>query len=173
MDKHKMKKYPLMKISRLGLVLSILLLILLVAVSCSKENDDNATVASELSDEEESTLDEPTMAESTEAVSAAEVNTIDAEKAIEMMDSGDPYVLVDVRTKEEYDEGHIEGALLLPLDQLEGLAKEQLPDKDATILVYCRSGNRSAQASGLLLELGYTQIYDFGGIMDWPGEIVK
>ncbi len=103
----------------------------------------------------------------------AAVNTITAEKAMEMMASGDAYTLVDVRTQEEYDEGHIEGALLLPNDQLETLAAEQLTDKDAVILVYCRSGNRSAQASQLLVKLGYTKIYDFGGIIDWPGEIVK
>ncbi|MCD4715008.1 MAG: rhodanese-like domain-containing protein [Clostridiales bacterium] len=101
------------------------------------------------------------------------VNTINAEVAMEMMSSGDDFILVDVRTQEEYDEGHIEGALLLPLDQLETLSEEQLTDKDATILVYCRSGNRSAQASQLLVDLGYQNVYDFGGIVDWPGEIVK
>jgi rhodanese-related sulfurtransferase len=101
------------------------------------------------------------------------VNTINAEVAMEMIASGDEFILVDVRTQEEYDEGHIEGALLLPLDQLETLSEEQLTDKDATILVYCRSGSRSAQASKILVDLGYQNVYDFGGIIDWPGEIVK
>lgn len=142
-------------LNRTTIIFILLLLIVLVASSCAKNED---------TDDE---TDGVTTSES------ASVNTIDADKAIEMMASGDPYVLVDVRTEEEYAEGHIEGALLLPLDQLETLAEEQLPDKDATILVYCRSGNRSAQASALLVELGYTQIYDFGGIMDWPGEIIK
>ncbi len=108
----------------------------------------------------------------TEASDIATVNKINGEKAMEMMASGEPYTLIDVRTQAEYDEGHVEGALLLPVDQLETLASEQLKDKDAVILVYCRSGNRSAQASELLVELGYTNVYDFGGIVDWPGEIV-
>lgn len=152
--------------SRSILFLILLLLILLVAASCDASNTEDATT------EENASTDVPNATEASSSMDA-KVNTIDADTAIEMMASGDPYVLVDVRTKEEYAEGHIEGAILLPLDQLETLAEEQLPDKDATILVYCRSGNRSAQASALLVELGYTQIYDFGGIMDWPGEIVK
>jgi phage shock protein E len=151
--------------TRVFIVVAILLLTLSLFAGCVNQKNEQEVVAStEAAKGSEST-------ESTEPV--AVVNTIDAEKAIEMMASGDPYVLVDVRTKAEYDEGHIEGALLLPLDQLETLAESQLKDKNATLLIYCRSGNRSAQASALLLELGYTQIYDFGGIMDWPGDIVK
>lgn len=101
------------------------------------------------------------------------VNTINAETAMEMMASGDEFILVDVRTQEEYDGGHIEGAQLLPLDKLGALAEEQLTDKETTILVYCRSGNRSAQASQILVDLGYENVYDFGGIIDWPGEIAQ
>lgn len=153
------------KMRRIMMMLSIMVLTLGFFVSCANDVENQAIEASTEAAETEGST------ESTEA--AVVVNTIDAEKAIEMMTSGEPYVLVDVRTKAEYDEGHIEGALLLPLDQLETLAESQLKDKDATLLIYCRSGNRSAQASALLLELGYTQIYDFGGIMDWPGEIVK
>jgi rhodanese-related sulfurtransferase len=92
---------------------------------------------------------------------------------MEMMASGEDFILVDVRAQAEFDEGHIEGALLLPVDQIETLSVEQLPNKDAVILVYCRSGSRSAQASKILVELGYINVYDFGGIIDWPGEIVK
>ena len=154
-----------LKMRNVMMVLTIMILTLGFFVGCANEVENQAseasTEATETSGDTEST--EP----------AAVINTIDAEKAIEMMASGEPYVLVDVRTKAEYDEGHIEGALLLPLDQLETLAESQLKDKDAMLLIYCRSGNRSAQASALLLELGYTQIFDFGGIMDWPGEIVK
>ena len=108
-----------------------------------------------------------------ETVESAEVVKISAEEAQVMMASGDPYTLVDVRTQAEFDEGHIEGAILLPNDEIETLAPDQLKDKEAVILVYCRSGNRSAQASNLLVELGYTNVYDFGGIIDWPGDIVK
>ena len=108
-----------------------------------------------------------------ETAEIAAVVKISAEEAQAMMASGDPYTLVDVRTEAEYDEGHIEGAILLPNDEIETLAPDQLKDKDAVILVYCRSGNRSAQASNMLVGLGYTNVYDFGGIIDWPGDIVK
>ena len=96
---------------------------------------------------------------------------ISAEKAKEMIDGGN-VVIVDVRTQEEYAAGHIEGALLIPNESI-STAPVELPDKDAVILVYCRSGNRSAQASRKLADLGYTKIYDFGGIVDWPYAIVK
>ena len=79
--------------------------------------------------------------------------------------------LVDVRTPEEYDEGFIENAILIPNETINE-APTELPDKDAVILVYCRSGNRSRQAANKLVDLGYTNIYDFGGIIDWPYEIV-
>lgn len=96
---------------------------------------------------------------------------ISATEAKEMMESQE-VVIVDVRTLEEYQSGHIEGAILIPN---EGITSEpmELPDKDAVILVYCRSGNRSAQASDKLVQLGYTKVYDFGGIIDWPYEIVQ
>lgn len=151
------------------LLISIVLLLALGIMGCNNNQDDDVDMTA-------TTAGTDSAAETDTAAEAADnamVNTIDAEKAMEMMASGDPYTLVDVRTQAEFDEGHIEGALLLPNDQLETLAAEQLPDKDAVILVYCRSGNRSAAASELLVELGYTNVYDFGGIMDWPGEIVK
>ena len=94
--------------------------------------------------------------------------TIDAEEAKRMMDDSVSFVLVDVRTKEEYMEAHIEGALLLPNEEIETSAADILTDKGATILVYCRSGRRSAEAAKKLAEMGYTAIYDFGGIIDWP-----
>ncbi len=94
--------------------------------------------------------------------------TIDAEEAKRMMDRSSSFVLVDVRTKEEYVEAHIEGAVLLPNEEIETSASDVLPDKSATILVYCRSGRRSAEAAKKLAEMGYTSIYNFGGIIDWP-----
>ncbi len=97
---------------------------------------------------------------------------ISADKAKEMMDASKELILLDVRTPEEYEEGHIEGALLIPDFELVSKAEELLTDKDATILLYCRSGRRSAQASKTLSNLGYTKIYDFGGIIDWPYEVV-
>lgn len=107
----------------------------------------------------------------TEAQVAAEV--IDAQTAKALMDENPEAVILDVRTQEEYAEGHIEGALLMPYTDIPAVAEAQLPDKDALILVYCRSGRRSAIAAQSLVDLGYTQVKDFGGINDWPYDIVK
>jgi len=73
-----------------------------------------------------------------------------------------------VRTQEEYDAGHLKGSILIPYTDIEKLAGEKLPDKDATILVYCRSGRRSAIAAQALADLGYTHVMDMGGLQDWP-----
>ncbi len=79
----------------------------------------------------------------------------------------DNAVLVDVRTKEEYDDRHIDGATLIPLDELESIVDEKLPDKEQAVIVYCRSGRRSGIASKILLEKGYKKIYDLGAIGSW------
>ena len=96
---------------------------------------------------------------------------ITAEEAKEIMESAEGYVILDVRTQEEYDQGHIPGAVLIPNTEIETRAEEELPDKDQLILVYCRSGNRSKKAAEVLVELGYTNIKEFGGIIDWPYEV--
>lgn len=96
---------------------------------------------------------------------------ISATEAKEMMDTQD-VIIVDVRTQAEYNEGYIENAILIPNESISG-APSELPDKDAVILIYCRSGNRSKQVADKLVALGYTNIYDFGGIIDWPYEIVE
>lgn len=98
---------------------------------------------------------------------------ISAADAKAIIDGDGTFIILDVRTQEEYDEGHIDGAVLLPYDQIPQEAASILPDKAATILVYCRSGNRSATASNALIDLGYTDVQDFGGIIDWPYEIVQ
>lgn len=97
---------------------------------------------------------------------------ISPKDAKEIMDNEESIVL-DVRTKNEYDQGHIEGAVLLPVDEISSKAEEVLKDKKAKILVYCRSGNRSATAAKTLIKMGYENVLDFGGIIDWPYEIVK
>ena len=97
--------------------------------------------------------------------------TISAAEAKEMM-SGD-YVLLDVRTAAEFNSGHIPGAILIPDNEIAARAENELPDKDALTLIYCRSGRRSALAAKELAKQGYTNIYDFGGIVNWPYEIVK
>ncbi len=95
---------------------------------------------------------------------------ISQEEAKEMMDTQD-VIILDVREQDEYDSGHIPGAVLLPVGTIdEETAAEVIPDKDSTVLVYCRSGNRSKTASSALAELGYTNIYEFGGINTWPYE---
>ena len=97
---------------------------------------------------------------------------ISAEDAKKIIDSED-VIILDVRTQEEYNSGHIENALLLPVNEIPLKAEATLPKKDAKILVYCRSGNRSATAAKSLIGMGYTNVYDFGGINSWPYEIVK
>ena len=101
----------------------------------------------------------------------ARVMKISAAEAKEMMDTQE-VIVVDVRTQAEFDEAYISNAILIPNESIEGEPKE-LTDKDALILVYCRSGNRSAQAAQKLVDLGYVNVYDFGGIIDWPYEIVN
>ncbi|HPB17843.1 MAG: rhodanese-like domain-containing protein [Clostridia bacterium] len=97
---------------------------------------------------------------------------ISAEEAKEIMDQQSGYIILDVRTKEEYDQGHIPNAVLLPNETIGTSKIDLLSDKDQMILVYCRSGNRSKQAASKLVNLGYTNIYEFGGIIDWPYDIV-
>ena len=101
-----------------------------------------------------------------------EYKKISAADAKERMDSGDTIVILDVRTQEEYDAGHIAGAILVPNETIADKQPALLPDLDAEILVYCRSGNRSAQAAKKLIAIGYTNVVDFGGIIDWPYDIV-
>ena len=101
----------------------------------------------------------------------ASYEQITQEEAKRIMDTGNGYILLDTRTREEYDQGHIPGALLIPHTEIAERAEEELPDKDQVILVYCRSGNRSKQASEVLAELGYTNVKEFGGIIDWPYEV--
>lgn len=97
---------------------------------------------------------------------------LSAQEAKEIIDSRDGVTVLDVRTEEEYLSGHIPDAVLLPNESISDKRPELLPDLDAEILVYCRSGRRSALAAQKLSELGYTNIYDFGGIIDWPYETV-
>lgn len=111
-------------------------------------------------------------AEST-AASALKYEEISAEEAKAIMDSGDAHIIIDARTAAEFAEGHIEGAIMIPEYEIALRAEKELPDKNALILVYCRSGRRSKIASQALVDLGYTNVKEFGGIIDWPYEIVK
>ena len=96
---------------------------------------------------------------------------ITAEEAKRIMDTEEGYIILDVRTQEEYDQGHIPGAILIPDTEIKAKAEDVLTDKEQMILVYCRSGRRSKLAAESLVELGYTNIKEFGGIIDWPYEV--
>jgi len=96
---------------------------------------------------------------------------IDQETAARMMEQDDGHIVVDVRRQDEYDEGHIPGAVLIPNEDIGSEMPEQLPDLDQVILVYCRSGNRSRQAAEKLARMGYGKVYEFGGILTWNGEL--
>ena len=103
--------------------------------------------------------------------SSGSYQQITQEKAKEMMDFQE-VIILDVREQDEYNSGHIPGAILLPVGTIdENTAAEIIPEKDSVVLVYCRSGNRSKTASSALSELGYTNIYEFGGISTWSYEI--
>lgn len=98
---------------------------------------------------------------------------ISMEEAVSMMEKETDYIILDVRTPEEFAEKHIPNAINIPNEVIGTEEIAELPDKDQLILVYCRSGNRSKQASEKLVALGYTNIYEFGGINDWSGETVS
>ena len=98
---------------------------------------------------------------------------ITPEEAKKIMDSGEEHIILDTREQDEFDEGHIPTAILIPYTEIENKAEEMLPDKDKLILVYCRSGRRSKIAAEALSKLGYTKVKEFGGIIDWPYEVEK
>jgi len=95
---------------------------------------------------------------------------ISQDEAKEMMEQDDGHVIVDVRRPDEFAEKHIKGAINVPNETIEDEAPDALPDKDRLLLIYCRSGNRSKEASQKLADMGYTNVYEFGGINTWEGE---
>lgn len=122
--------------------------------------------------------------ESTDEIIPVTVNTsensgkgsymnITTKEAKEIMDTETGYIILDVRTPDEFNTGHIENAVLIPDYEISKKAEEVLPDKEQMILVYCRSGRRSASAADKLAKLGYTNVINFGGILDWKYETVK
>ena len=131
--------------------ITVLLLLTVLFAGCGKDTAQQTQAPTEITKE------------------AVYVN-ITAQEAKEIMDSREGYVILDTRTQEEYDERHIPGAILIPHDQIKEQAESFLTDKDQLILVYCRSGRRSKLASEDLVALGYTNIMEFGGIIDWPYE---
>ena len=102
-----------------------------------------------------------------------ELKIISVEQVKEDLDKGKDFVLLDVRTVEEYEEGHIEGAINIPLKELAYEVENEIPKLDTTIYLYCRSGVRVITAGHILYDLGYDNVYNMGGIISWPYEIVK
>lgn len=143
--------------------------------ACSNRGNDlvppSASVAREESQPPSSEEDSEPDMEINAAI--AEYRKIKPEQAKDMLDSGDPIILLDVRTIEEFDGLHIDGAVVIPDNEIAQRAPAELDDKNATILIYCRSGRRSALAAKALVDMGYTSVYDFGGIQDWPYETVS
>ena len=109
-----------------------------------------------------------------ETITKTETNymQITAKEAKNIMDNETDYIILDVRTEEEFSEGHIDGAILIPDYEIADKAEKILTDKDQLILVYCRSGRRSKLAADSLATMGYTNIKEFGGIIDWPYDVV-
>jgi rhodanese-related sulfurtransferase len=101
---------------------------------------------------------------------SAEYNKITAQEAKEKMDGDLPSIILDVRNEDEYAEKYIADSVLIPAGEIKTRAASELPDKDALILVYCQGGGRSESAARALVEMGYTNVYDFGGIINWPYE---
>lgn len=117
--------------------------------------------------------DGPTAIYVTEKGEETVYQQISAEDAKKIMDSGEEHIILDTREQDEFDAGHIPGAILIPYTEIENKAEEMMPDKDKLILVYCRSGRRSKIAAEALVKLGYTNVKEFGGIVDWPYEVEK
>ncbi|MDD4095984.1 MAG: rhodanese-like domain-containing protein [Oscillospiraceae bacterium] len=159
-----------MKKKLITITVVLLSVIFLFAASCRDVTITDASVTSAKSGEAEETDEASGATDSAEEPNP--VRVITAEEAKTMMDTLESYIIVDVREQSEFNAGHIEGAVLVPVGSIEELAPELLPDKDQILLLYCRSGNRSAQAAAKLRDMGYTNIYDFGGIRDWTYETV-
>lgn len=104
---------------------------------------------------------------------SATYEQISSQQAKNLMDTESDYIILDTRTEEEFAQSHIPNAVLIPHYEIAQRAEKELPNKDQLILVYCRSGNRSKQASQALADLGYTNVKEFGGIIDWEYEIEK
>lgn len=129
-------------IDKLMKIITIMLLITIPVSSCSKEIEN------------------------------VNYKTINAEETKAIIDAEENIVILDVRTKAEFDDGHIPNAILIPDAKLKEEVEIKIPDKDTKILIYCRSGNRSAKSAKHLIEMGYNNVFDFGGIIDWPYDVV-
>ena len=148
--------------------------VLLTVVGCSNNASMQETTAKETAASSVATSEKAGESVNTSEAQkqAGSYTHIDQETAKQMMANEDGHIIVDVRSKDEYAAGHIPGAICIPNESITNTQPAELPDLDQVILVYCRSGNRSRQASEKLAAMGYTNVYEFGGIKDWTGETV-
>ncbi|MBO5178745.1 MAG: rhodanese-like domain-containing protein [Clostridia bacterium] len=109
----------------------------------------------------------------TEENTETPIRYVSMDEIVEIMEENENYIILDVRTIEEYNEGHIPNAICIPNETIDESVTKKLTDKNQLILIYCRSGNRSKQATEKLKNIGYTNLVEFGGIIDWKGEIEK
>ena len=144
-----------------GSIVLITIVLTLFSCGCTKENDFKNDTTTKENTTEVSTIN------------SLGYEQISGEEAKRIMDTEEGYVIIDARTQEEFDEGHIENAILIPEYEISERAENELHDKNQLILVYCRSGRRSKIASQALADLGYTNVKEFGGIIDWQYETVK
>lgn len=141
-------------LKRIILLLLSVIIVMLALIGCSNNKEENIT-----------TGEKQMINNSYEQISQEEAKAI--------MDNESNYIIVDAREQNEYDEGHIKDAIVIPYTEIEAKAKDMLPNKEQLILVYCRSGRRSKIAAQSLADMGYTNVKEFGGIIDWQYEIVK
>ena len=161
-----MKKMMVKKMMMTKMMVKIILcLSLMIVLAACGNTTENETLNQEQSTEVEAA--ETTAAKAKEAT----YMQITPQEAKELMDIEEGYVILDVRSQSEYDEMHIPGAIVIPDTDIEEKAEEILTDRSQLILVYCRSGRRSKNASAALAKLGYTNVKEFGGINDWPYEV--
>ena len=157
-------------IKRIMIIAAMLGITGITLAGCSQEVSDTGTGTVQTSQETVSSSD------SGEVATQASKNVykqISQDEAENMMKELSDYIILDVRTEAEFAGGHIPNAICIPNETIDENVVNRLPDKEKTILVYCRSGNRSKQASEKLAGLGYTNVYEFGGINTWSGEIIK
>jgi phage shock protein E len=151
------------------IVLCLIVILISSSVACTNKTQDTENNSNQKT-EEIVKSDETDITDKGDTIEKAEYETITPAATKKILDEDNNSILLDVRTESEYKSKHIPNSKLIPLDELENRAEEELTDKNAVILVYCRSGNRSKTASKKLLDLGYQNVYDLGGIIDWPYE---
>ena len=145
-------------------------IILLTGCGNNVQTTENETASDEKTTVVESSSNTVSSENDSKAQGYAQISQEEAKK---MMEANDSHIIVDVRRQDEYNEGHIPNAICIPNENITDTQPAELSDLDQVILVYCRSGRRSKEASQKLFDMGYTHVYEFGGIIDWTGDVAK